>query len=203
MVARLRAAGVRSEAVLAAMQTVPRHLFVDAALHLRAYDDCPLPIGFAQTISQPYTVAKMTELLCGAQNIPRKVLEIGTGCGYQTAVLEKAGVREIYSVERIRGLYEKAQCNLRAAGCLRARLRCADGTAGLSAAAPFDGIIVTAAAREVPAEWVMQLAPGGRMVLPLDDGRRQYLWLIEKNDDGFREICVQEAHFVPLLGGIS
>ncbi|MDO5686968.1 MAG: protein-L-isoaspartate(D-aspartate) O-methyltransferase [Neisseria sp.] len=202
MVERLRLMGIKSEHVLDAMHRTPRHLFVEEALRSRAYDDLSLPLGAGQTISQPYTVAKMTELLCGdALQMPRKVLEIGTGCGYQTAVLERAGIHEIYSIERIRDLHEIAKRNLRAARCVRSRLKCGDGYLGLPVAAPFAGIIVTAAPKEVPLALLNQLAVGGRMVLPLDEGGKQFLWLIEKLPDGFRETCIQEANFVPLVNG--
>lgn len=202
MVERLRLMGIKNEKVLAAMHQVPRHLFIEEALRTRAYDNVSLPLGAGQTISQPYTVAKMTELLCGdALQAPRKVLEIGTGCGYQTAVLERVGISEIYSIERIRDLHEQAKRNLRAARCVRSRLKCGDGYLGLPSAAPFDAIIVTAAPVEVPLPLLQQLALGGRMVLPLDEGGKQYLWLIEKLPNGFRETCIQEANFVPLVNG--
>ncbi|MDO5640298.1 MAG: protein-L-isoaspartate(D-aspartate) O-methyltransferase [Neisseria sp.] len=202
MVARLAQMGI-GETVLQAMAAVPRHLFVEEALRTRAYDEMSLPLGLGQTISQPYTVGRMTELLLG--NHPqsmRKVLEIGTGCGYQTAVLLALGLPEIYSIERLRPLHERAKKHLRAAGLLaRARTVCGDGYLGLPEVAPFDGILVTAAPSEIPLALLQQLAVGGRMVLPLDEGGRQYLWLIEKTAQGYRETCVQEANFVPLVSG--
>lgn len=191
--------------VLQAMGRVPRHLFVEEALQTRAYDEMSLPLGLGQTISQPYTVAKMTELLLGntPQNM-RRVLEIGTGCGYQTAVLLALELPEIFSVERLRPLHERAKQHLRVAGLLaKARLVCGDGYLGLPEVAPFDGILVTAAPTEIPLALLQQLAIGGRMVLPLDEGGIQYLWLIEKTPQGYRETCVQEANFVPLVSGMD
>lgn len=204
MIERLAQMGIGGR-ILQAMDRVPRHLFVEEALQTRAYDEMSLPLGLGQTISQPYTVAKMTELLLGnSEQTMRRVLEIGTGCGYQTAVLLALGLPEIYSVERLRPLHERAKQHLRAAGLLaKARLVCADGYLGLPEVAPFDGILVTAAPTEIPLALLQQLAIGGRMVLPLDEGGIQYLWLIEKTPQGYRETCVQEANFVPLVSGID
>ncbi|MFS6938949.1 protein-L-isoaspartate(D-aspartate) O-methyltransferase [Neisseria animaloris] len=204
MIERLARMGIGTR-VLQAMDRVPRHLFVEEALQTRAYDEMSLPLGLGQTISQPYTVAKMTELLLGgsSQNM-RRVLEIGTGCGYQTAVLLALDLPEIYSVERLRPLHERAKQHLRAAGLLaKARTVCGDGYLGLPEVAPFDGILVTAAPPEIPLALLQQLAVGGRMVLPLDEGGVQYLWLIEKTPQGYRETCVQEANFVPLVSGMD
>lgn len=204
MIERLARMGI-GDYVLQAMSRVPRHLFVEEALQSRAYDEMSLPLGLGQTISQPYTVAKMTELLLGnaPQNM-RRVLEIGTGCGYQTAVLLALELPEIYSVERLRPLHERAKQHLRSAGLLaKARTVCGDGYLGLPEVAPFDGILVTAAPAEIPIALLQQLAIGGRMVLPLDDGGIQYLWLIEKTPQGYRETCVQEANFVPLVSGMD
>lgn len=204
MIERLARMGIGTR-VLQAMDRVPRHLFVEEALQTRAYDEMSLPLGLGQTISQPYTVAKMTELLLGnpSQNM-RRVLEIGTGCGYQTAVLLALDLPEIYSVERLRPLHERAKQHLRAAGLLaKARMVCGDGYLGLPEVAPFDGILVTAAPVEIPLALLQQLAVGGRMVLPLDEGGVQYLWLIEKTPQGYRETCVQEANFVPLVSGMD
>ena len=204
MIERLARMGIGTR-VLQAMDRVPRHLFVEEALQTRAYDEMSLPLGLGQTISQPYTVAKMTELLLGnpSQNM-RRVLEIGTGCGYQTAVLLALDLPEIYSVERLRPLHERAKQHLRAAGLrAKARMVCGDGYLGLPEVAPFDGILVTAAPAEIPLALLQQLAVGGRMVLPLDEGGVQYLWLIEKTPQGYRETCVQEANFVPLVSGMD
>lgn len=204
MIERLARMGI-SSVVLQAMAAVPRHLFVEEALRTRAYDEMSLPLGLGQTISQPYTVARMTELLLGEYpQSMRRVLEIGTGCGYQTAVLLALDLSEIYSIERLRPLHERAKQHLRAAGLLaKARTVCGDGYLGLSEVAPFDGILVTAAPTEIPLALLQQLAIGGRMVLPLDEGGGQYLWLIEKTAQGYRETCVQEANFVPLVNGLD
>ncbi|AXK39447.1 protein-L-isoaspartate(D-aspartate) O-methyltransferase [Crenobacter cavernae] len=198
MVERLRQGGIRDERVLAALFEVPRHLFVDEAIATRAYDDTSLPIGHGQTISQPFTVARMTELLI-AGRAPGKVLEIGTGCGYQTAVLLKTGA-EVYSVERLTPLLDKARQNLRAARLIHARLVHGDGHFGLPEAAPFDGIIMTAAARSVPEALTGQLAEGGRLVMPIGE-TEQHLWLIEKTAQGLQKTRLDAVRFVPLLPG--
>ncbi|MBV8048014.1 MAG: protein-L-isoaspartate(D-aspartate) O-methyltransferase [Paludibacterium sp.] len=198
MVDRLRQAGIRDERVLAAMYEVQRHLFVDQALATRAYDDVALPIGMGQTISQPLTVARMTELLFADRPIG-KVLEIGTGCGYQTAVLLKMGAT-VYSIERIGALLDKARKNLRAAKLVHARLVHGDGHFGLPEAAPFDGIIMTAAAKAVPEALLGQLAEGGRLIMPLGD-TEQHLWHIEKGRQGVQKTKLDAVKFVPLLPG--
>lgn len=204
MVQRLAKMGISRADVLAAMGNVPRHVFVEEALRSRAYDDMSLPLGLGQTISQPYTVAVMTQLMLGdaAAETFGPVLEIGTGCGYQTAVLQAVGLKQIYSVERLQALHEKAKHNLRTARLLGGtRLVCGDGYLGLPEVAPFNGILVTAAPAEVPLPLLQQLSVGGRMVIPLDEGGQQYLWLIEKTAHGFQETCVHEARFVPLING--
>ncbi|OAM29106.1 protein-L-isoaspartate O-methyltransferase [Eikenella longinqua] len=204
MVQRLGRMGITRREVLAAMDSVPRHVFVEEALRSRAYDDMSLPLGLGQTISQPYTVAVMTQLMLGNGAVENfgPVLEIGTGCGYQTAVLQAVGLKQIYSVERLRALHEQAKHNLRAARLPGgARLVCGDGYLGLPEVAPFNGILVTAAPAEVPLPLLQQLAVGGRLVIPLDEGGQQYLWLIEKTAHGFQETCVHEARFVPLING--
>lgn len=202
MVRRLAAMGIAPH-ILAVMDTVPRHVFVEEALRTRAYDEMSLPLGLGQTISQPYTVARMTELLMGsAPEKIQRVLEIGTGCGYQTAILASLGVPEIYSIERLRPLHERAKLHLRQVGMpSQVRMVCGDGYEGLPEVAPFDGIMVTAAPTSIPLPLLQQLAIGGRMVLPLDEGGVQYLWLIEKTAQGYHETCVQEANFVPLVNG--
>ena len=204
MVQRLAKMGISRADVLAAMGNVPRHVFVEEALRSRAYDDMSLPLGLGQTISQPYTVAVMTQLMLGdaAAETFGPVLEIGTGCGYQTAVLQAVELKQIYSVERLQVLHEKAKHNLRTARLLGGtRLVCGDGYLGLPEVAPFNGILVTAAPAEVPLPLLQQLSVGGRMVIPLDEGGQQYLWLIEKTAHGFQETCVHEARFVPLING--
>jgi protein-L-isoaspartate(D-aspartate) O-methyltransferase len=198
---RLRQAGIEDPRVLTAMVEVPRHLFIDQALATRAYDDVSLPIGHGQTISQPLTVARMTELLF-AGRAPGKVLEIGTGCGYQTAVLLKLGA-EVYSIERLAALLEIARRNLRATKLVHARLVHGDGHLGLPEAAPFDGIIMTAAARQVPEALIEQLAEGGRLVMPIGDEQAQYLWRFEKTHQGIQQSRLDPVKFVPLLPGRS
>ena len=199
MVERLREQGVSDERVLAAMAAVPRHLFVEEALASRAYEDTALPIGFGQTISQPYVVAKMIELLLEKQK-PARVLEIGTGCGYQAAVLAHV-FPEVYSIERIKGLLERARGNLLALRLKNLRLAHGDGYAGLEKAAPFQSIIVAAAAPRMPEALLRQLAPGGRMVLPLHSKGGQRLVLVERSGRGFAESELDAVKFVPMEAG--
>jgi protein-L-isoaspartate(D-aspartate) O-methyltransferase len=199
MVQRLRDQGIRDERVLAAMASVPRHLFIEEALASRAYEDTALPIGFGQTISQPYVVARMTELLIKKQT-PQKVLEVGTGCGYQAAVLAHVFL-EVYSIERIKGLLERARRNLLALRLKNLRLAHGDGYAGLEGAAPFQAIIVAAAAPRLPQTLLRQLAPGGRMVLPLASGGSQRLLLVERSGRGFVESELDAVRFVPMEAG--
>lgn len=201
MVDRLRQAGITDERVLHAMSSVPRHVFVDQALATRAYDDVALPIGHAQTISQPFTVARMTELLF-IHRTPGKILEIGTGCGYQTAILLKMGAT-VYSIERLSALLDKARLHLRAAKLTHARLVYGDGHLGLPEAAPFDGIIMTAAARHLPEKLLAQLAEGGRLIIPLGEENQQHLWLIENTSQGLQKTQLDPVKFVPLLPGRS
>ena len=204
MLARLREQGIKDEVTLAAMGEIARHIFVDEALATRAYEDVSLPIGFGQTISQPYTVAKMTETLRAGRPLG-KVLEIGTGCGYQTAVLSKVA-KEVYSLERISPLVMKARKHLREVRMSNIKLKHADGTMGLPDFAPFDGIIVTAAATHIPEELMYQLAVGGRMVIPVGT-EEQILYLIERvgtdGEDAFKKTQLESVKFVPLLGGTS
>jgi protein-L-isoaspartate(D-aspartate) O-methyltransferase len=200
MLTRLRAQGISDEVTLAAMEAVPRHIFVDEALSSRAYEDVSLPIGFGQTISQPYTVARMTEILRGKDQLG-KVLEIGTGCGYQTAVLARLA-KEVYSVERISPLLMKARGNLRELRMRNIKLKHADGTMGLLELAPYDGIMVTAASGHVPQDLLEQLAIGGRMVIPVGT-EEQTLYLIERTDSEYRQTKLESVKFVPLLGGTS
>ena len=199
MVERLRDQGIRDERVLAAMAAVPRHLFVEEALASRAYEDTALPIGFGQTISQPYVVAKMLEMLLAGKSAG-KTLEIGTGCGYQAAVLAHV-FPEVYSIERIKALLERARANLLALRLANLRLAHGDGHGGLEKAAPFQSIVVAAAARRVPEALLRQLAPGGRMVLPLDSGGAQRLVLVERNGRGFVESELDAVRFVPMEAG--
>lgn len=201
MVERLREQGIEDARVLDAMAAVPRHLFVEEALASRAYEDSALPIGFGQTISQPYIVARMLEVLVDKKT-PGKVLEVGTGCGYQAAVLAHIAT-EVYSVERIRELHERARANLRALRLKNLRLAHGDGASGLEKAAPFDAIILAAAARELPQALLRQLARGGRMVLPLrgPGAEAQRLVLIERGAAGYTETALDPVRFVPLQAG--
>lgn len=198
LIERLREQGIRDETVLAAMFEVPRHLFVDEALASRAYDDVSLPINYNQTISQPYIVARMIEVLRAAGPLGR-VLEIGTGCGYQAAVLAQVA-REVYTVERIKPLYDRARKQLSDLKIRNVSVRYADGSAGLPETAPFDGIIMAAAAPTLSAVLREQLAVGGRMVLPVGM-QTQWLYLIERDARGFRETQLEPVKFVPLLMG--
>jgi protein-L-isoaspartate(D-aspartate) O-methyltransferase len=198
MIERLREQGIKDEAVLAAMFEVPRHLFVDEAMASRAYDDVSLPINFNQTISQPYIVARMIEILRSNGPLDR-VLEIGTGCGYQAAVLGRVA-RDVYSMERIQPLYERARRQLRDLKIRNVSVRYADGNAGLPEAAPFDGIIMAAAAPALSVTLREQLAVGGRMVLPVGV-QEQWLYLVERDERGFRETQLEPVKFVPLLIG--
>ena len=198
LIERLRTQGIHDEVVLAAMNSVPRHIFVDEALATRAYDDVSLPLGFGQTISQPYIVARMIEILRDGRPLNR-ALEIGTGCGYQAAVLAQVA-KEVYSVERLLPLYERAAACLKELQVPNVTLRHADGNAGLPEAAPFDGIIMAAAATHVPPALLKQLAVGGRMVLPLG-APEQYLCLIGRDAQGYRETRLEAVKFVPLVMG--
>lgn len=199
MVERLREKGIRSEAVLAAMAAVPRHVFVEEALASRAYEDTALPLGMGQTISQPFIVARMIELLLNGRPGIGKTLEIGAGCGYQAAVLAQLS-KEVYAVERIGPLLEKAKANMRTLQQFNVRLKHADGMMGLPEAGPFDSIIVAAAGLNIPPALLAQLAPGGRLVLPVG-GSEQYLSLIERSPQGYTETRLDAVRFVPLLSG--
>lgn len=206
MVERLRDKGIQDETVLTAMAAVPRHLFVEEAMAHRAYEDTALPLGFSQTISQPYIVARMIELLRAGREtlIPGglgKTLEIGAGCGYQAAVLGQLA-SEVYAVERIEPLLEKAKNNLGQIQQANVRLKYADGNLGLPEAAPFNSIIVAAAASRIPPALLQQLAVGGRMVLPVGSGE-QTLSLIERTPKGILETKLDVVRFVPLLSGVE
>jgi protein-L-isoaspartate(D-aspartate) O-methyltransferase len=206
MIEGLRAKGVKSERVLSVMAAIPRHVFVEEALEARAYElDKALPIGFGQTISTPEIVAIMTELVCAPfeNGAPKKVLEIGTGCGYQTAVLAKLA-REVVSVERIAPLMDKARRTLRDLRFFNIIFKHADGHFGYASGAPYDAILMAAAASHVPPELKQQLAVGGRMVLPVvnsktDEGQK--LYVIDRTEDGFIEKTVHDVRFVPLVSG--
>lgn len=200
MVRRLREQGIDDERVLAAMQAVPRHLFVDQGLASRAYEDAALPIGYGQTISQPWVVAHMLSLMSAGRN-PQRVLEIGAGCGYQAAVMAQF-VREVFAIERVRGLYEQARMNL-AQGRVRTRVRLifGDGMLGLEHHAPFDGIVVAAAGVKIPETLLHQLAVGARLIAP-EGTAHQRLILIERTaQTSWQRVELQDVRFVPLRPG--
>ena len=204
LVNRLRDKGIRSEAVLNAIARVPRERFIDEALWSRAYQDDALPIGHEQTISQPFVVARMIEAILPALRTTAgklsKVLEVGTGCGYQAAVLAQLA-DEVYSIERIKPLYDKARANLRPLRIPNVRLAYGDGYAGLPAAAPFDAIIVAAAAPALPPALVQQLRRGGKMIIPVGTSSQQ-LKLIDKRGMTVIEKELDLVRFVPMLGGL-
>ncbi len=199
LVQRLRDQGIRSEVVLAQIRNVPRHLFVDEALASRAYEDTALPIGLGQTISQPYVVARMTEaLLDGFEG--ETVMEIGTGCGYQTAVLSPL-VKKIYTVERIPELLRKTRQRLRSLDIYNVQFRPGDGWDGWRKYSPYDGVIVTAAATSVPERLLEQLAPGGRMIIPVGPPGCQELMRVINRNDHFEQVSLGLVSFVPLVKG--
>jgi len=196
---RLREQGIVNEAVLQVMASTPRHLFVDEALAHRAYEDTALPIGNSQTISQPYIVARMTELLL--QDVPpTSVLEVGTGSGYQTAILAQL-MDQVFTVERISALLDRALGRFRQLGLHQIKSKYDDGHLGWAEKGPFDAIIVTASPREVPAALLAQLRAGGRLIIPVGDAETQTLTLVTRRDDGFETTSVEPVRFVPLLGG--
>ncbi len=199
LVRRLMDEGIHNPAVLDALRNTPRHIFVDEALASRSYDDTALPIGFGQTISQPYIVARMTELLIETGPC-HKVLEIGTGSGYQAAILGRL-VDEVYSVERISGLLVKARRRLRELQLHNVRVKAADGCMGWPEKGPYDAIILTAAPNDIPAELYQQLALDGRMVAPVGGAGEQDLVLITRTEQGFDKLFIEKVSFVPLLPG--
>ncbi|BCX81804.1 protein-L-isoaspartate(D-aspartate) O-methyltransferase [Methylomarinovum caldicuralii] len=201
MVARLRQQGIRSLEVLEAMQAVPRHLFVEEALASRAYEDTALPIGFGQTISQPYTVARMSELAAAGRR-PRKVLEVGTGSGYQTAVLAHLADM-VYTVERIEALQKRARFLLYDLKIYNVKYEYSDGGWGWDKHAPYDAIVVTAAAREIPDALLRQLAQGGVMVIPIEQAGGQVLTRVVHTPSGFELEEIEAVKFVPLLSGLG
>lgn len=199
LIQRLYEEGLSNAHVLETIRRTPRHLFVDEALAHRAYEDTALPIGSNQTISQPYMVARMSELLLAAGPLD-KVLEIGTGSGYQTAILAQL-VERVFSVERIQNLQEKAKERLVQLNLRNVVFRWGDGWEGWNALGPYNGIIVTAAAANVPQALLDQLAPGGRLVIPVGAGDVQELLLIVREEDGFSRHVLDAVRFVPLLNG--
>lgn len=201
LVQRLTEQGIGSREVLEAMRAVPRHIFLDEAMAHRAYEDTALPIGFQQTLSQPYIVARMTEALVANREPLGKVLEIGSGSGYQSAVL--AGiVDEVYALERIKPLLSAARKRLRQLKLRNVQMRHGDGFEGWSSQGPFDGILVAAAPEAVPDTLLAQLAPGGRLVMPVG-GEEQMLVVIEHTENGFEQHELEPVRFVPLLPGLG
>ncbi|MEP5230348.1 protein-L-isoaspartate(D-aspartate) O-methyltransferase [Alcanivorax sp.] len=200
LVQRLRDAGIQDERVLDAIRNTPRHLFIEEALAHQAYDDTALPIGHGQTISQPWVVARMTELLI-ANGKPRKVLEIGTGCGYQTSVLAPF-CDELYSVERIRPLQDQARKRLLQLGLAKVQLKHADGGFGWKAEAPFDGILAACARADIPDDLLSQLADGGRLVMPVGGDRQQILTVVDREGDQFHTRTLDPVRFVPFQRGV-
>lgn len=200
LISRLMAQGMRDARVLDVMRQTPRHIFVDEALAHRAYEDTALPIGHGQTLSQPYIVARMTELLL-ADGPLSKVLEVGTGSGYQTAVLAQL-VGTVHSIERIKPLQDKARERLSSLGLHNVRLRHGDGLTGWPGEGGYDGILGAAAALGVPQALIDLLAPGGRMVLPVGAGQQQSLVLVRRTPEGITQQVIEPVHFVPMLGGV-
>ncbi|GAB4288612.1 MAG: protein-L-isoaspartate(D-aspartate) O-methyltransferase [Methylophaga sp.] len=200
LVARLQERGITNPDVLAVIREMPRHLFVDEALASRAYEDTALPIGHGQTISQPYIVARMTEILMAGGGTREKVLEVGTGSGYQTAVLSKL-VDRVFSVERIAPLQNQARERFYQLKLNNIKLKHSDGSWGWEWYSPYDGIIVTCAPEQVPEELLRQLAPGGRLVIPVGGSEGQSLRVIDRVGDHYEEMELDPVSFVPLLSG--
>lgn len=201
LVEHLRSMGIRSELVLDLIRTTPRHLFVDEALASRAYENNALPIGYGQTISQPYIVAAMTEALLAGGPLGR-VLEVGAGCGYQSVVLARVA-SHVYGIERIAALANRLRQRLHDLRVTNVRIRHGDGRLGWSAHAPFDAILVAAAAGSVPSDLIDQLAPGGRLVMPVGKPGDQLLMLVRREADRAVEETLQRVSFVPLMEGIG
>ena len=201
LVERLREMGIASETVLETIRNTPRHIFVDEALSSRAYDNTALPIGHNQTISQPYIVARMVEALLEEKS-PATVLEVGTGCGYQTAILSRL-VPKVYSIERIDALLNRARENFIRLGCTNIRTKHTDGNLGWPDHGPYEGIIVSAAPNEVPGKLLEQLAPGGRLVIPVGRSGEQELLSIVREESGYSERRLDWVSFVPMLEGID
>ena len=200
LIQRLMDQGITRFEVLEAIRSVPRHLFVDEALAHRSYEDTALPIGYGQTLSQPYVVARMSELAL-ARGRPKKVLELGSGSGYQTAILASL-VDEICAIERIKPLLERARRQLRALRVRNVRLRHGDGLDGWASEAPFDLILGAAAPERLPTQLLEQLAPGGRLILPVG-GERQQLMMVTATAEGYAEEVIEEVNFVPMVRGVS
>jgi protein-L-isoaspartate(D-aspartate) O-methyltransferase len=201
MVQRLYDQGITDERVLAAMQVVPRHAFVDEALASRAYDDAALPIGHGQTISQPWVVARMIAAVC-EQSLPHRVLEVGTGCGYQAAVMAQV-FAQVYSIERIRALYDIAREHLRVLRLTQVRVTYGDGMAGLPAAAPFDAIIVAAAGIRIPQALLMQLSIGGVLIAPEGSSTQRLVKVLRTGEASWDRHELEVVRFVPLKAGLQ
>ena len=202
LVQRLAEQGIDDSAVLDALRNVPRHLFLDEAMAHQAYENIALPIGFQQTLSQPYIVARMTELLVEGRERLGRVLEIGSGSGYQSAVLA-ALVDEVYALERIKPLLMAGRKRMRQLKLRNVQMRHGDGCDGWAAQAPFDGILVAAAAAQIPRQLLEQLAPGGRLVLPLGPREQQTLAVIACGERGFERRDIEPVRFVPVVGGAA
>lgn len=202
LVQRLAEQGIDDSAVLEALRNVPRHLFLDEAMAHQAYENIALPIGFQQTLSQPYIVARMTELLVEGRERLGRVLEIGSGSGYQSAVLA-ALVDEVYALERIKPLLMAGRRRMRQLKLRNVQMRHGDGCDGWAAQAPFDGILVAAAAAQIPRQLLEQLAPGGRLVLPLGPREQQTLAVIACGERGFERRDIEPVRFVPLVGSVA
>jgi len=199
LIDRLRDKGIKNSSLLEVMRSTPRHIFVDEAMATRAYEDTALPIGYSQTISQPYIVARMTEALLEGEQM-EKVLEIGTGSGYQTAILSRL-VKRVYSVERIEALQQQARHRFQELGLRNVRLKYSDGNWGWDDYAPYDGIIVTAAPSQVPKPLFDQLKVGGRLVIPVGEQGSQQLLVVTRTAEGYDSETLDLVSFVPLLGG--
>ena len=202
LIQRLQDQGISNLAVLDRIRSVPRHLFVDEALASRAYEDTALPIGYSQTISQPYIVARMTEALLEGGKKVGKVLEVGTGCGYQTAVLAPL-VKKIYSIERIAPLSKRAAATLKELGIMNVMLKHGDGFQGWKSQKPFDGILVAAAPLAVPEALLAQLGKGGRLIVPVGPEGAQQLIRFTRNGDHLDREVLGAVAFVPMLGGVT
>lgn len=199
LVARLQGQGIKNQDVLEVMANTPRHLFIDEALSHKAYEDTALPIGYGQTISQPYIVAKMTELLLAGGPLDN-VLEIGTGCGYQTLVLSQL-VRRVYSVERIAPLQEKAKQRMQLLRVNNVRFQHSDGNWGWPDEGPFDAILSAAAPETIPMELLDQLKVGGRLLMPVGPDGKQMLTMLIREEDGVTKQVIEPVNFVPMLSG--
>lgn len=199
LLGRLLDQGIKSMEVLDVIRSTPRHIFLDEALSHRAYEDVALPIGHNQTISQPYVVAKMTEALLRSGSI-EKVLEIGTGCGYQTAVIAQLA-KQVYTIERIRPLMDRAKKNLKLLGLRNIDFMHGDGSAGWEKYGPYDAILTTAAPQQIPGDLLLQLADGGRLIIPVGGDLQQELQLIRRDGQEFHTTILEAVRFVPLLMG--